>query len=553
MATALRMLPILAWVLFAWNPGLVGAEPLAAASLGLGLPLGVTVAWDANPEPDVVGYRIHLGIRPGKYIRHFDVDKVTSFRIPLPLPERDYFLNITARNSAGNESELAQELPYTSPEGPLSLPAMFPTASGIEDTAVAVDFRPTLSGNPTAWIADPAPAQGRLEERGDRVFYLPNPDWFGTDTFAVIVGLETDVPLRQTWTVKVAPVEDPPSARNAWLTTETDIPLEVTLEGSDPESAPLEFEVVVPPKFGTLSQTPPNLLYTPNPGFVGVDTLVFRCSDGQLPSATAQVQIEVTPTPQNDWVQDQTHQVVEDVPYSFHLDLASVPGLRVRIVGGPDFGSMGGTATNYIYIPNPEFSGTDRIIVEAESPSGQRDTATVLFEVEPVNDPPLTLPVSVDAIPGTSIVIELSGSDPEDDDLSFEIVDRPTKGTLSGEPPRMTYVARFGQSGIDFLTYRAFDGTSSGNLERATITLGTAPVPAPRITSVSGSHGTLRLRWRAFPGLRYQVFVRDDASGSNWAPIGLPIEADDETAEWTGTVESEAVSRFFVVAVVSDP
>ena len=35
--------------------------------------LGVTLGWDANPESDIAGYRVHFGVRSGAYIRRFDV------------------------------------------------------------------------------------------------------------------------------------------------------------------------------------------------------------------------------------------------------------------------------------------------------------------------------------------------------------------------------------------------------------------------------------------------------------------------------------------------
>lgn len=543
---------------FPWILGILGWA--RADAFGQDLPLlppvipslGVTLGWDANPEPDIVGYRLHFGIRPGVYIRRFDVGKVTEFRVPLPLPQRVYFFNVTAYNTAGLESDLGPELRYGAPPGTNTLESIPREASGPEDTSIPLDLQIPGDSAPTEWLTDPAPSHGRVEELLGVVRYHPAPEWNGTDTFSIITRLETDSPIRLDWTVTITPVEDRPSAADAWFTVEADSTLGLTLEGTDPDGDPLAYEIVVAPRSGSLSGTPPALVYRPAVGFVGTDRFTFRCSDGSRLSETAQVQIEVTPPVSADLVHDQTFIVLEDIPFSFHLDLIDPTNLVVRVVEGPEFGSVGGTSPNLLYLPPPEFSGTDRMVVEATDPEGHTDTGVILFEVEPLNDAPKAMPVLVSAIPGTPVELVLDGSDPEGDALTFEIVDEPTKGTLSGDPPRFTYLARWGESGSDVVTYRAFDGSDFSNLAQVTITLGTSPVEAPRVTATVGNSGLIQLRWNARPGLRYQVYVVDDlASASSWSPAGGPIAATSETAEWTGGIRWDIPARYYRVAVLS--
>jgi probable HAF family extracellular repeat protein len=89
----------------------------------------------------------------------------------------------------------------------------------------------------------------------------------------------------------------PPTAQAAALTTPQDTPLAVTLGGSDPDGDPLGFAVATGPSHGSLSGTPPNLTYTPNPGWSGTDSFSYTASDGTLSSAAATVTITVTPAP----------------------------------------------------------------------------------------------------------------------------------------------------------------------------------------------------------------------------------------------------------------
>ena len=68
----------------------------------------------------------------------------------------------------------------------------------------------------------------------------------------------------------------------------------VTLGGSDPEGAALTYEITLQPSNGTLSGTAPNLVYTPNGGFIGAESFAYRVSDGVSNSTPAVVSITVT-------------------------------------------------------------------------------------------------------------------------------------------------------------------------------------------------------------------------------------------------------------------
>ncbi|MCX7670763.1 MAG: Ig-like domain-containing protein, partial [Anaerolineae bacterium] len=79
------------------------------------------------------------------------------------------------------------------------------------------------------------------------------------------------------------------------LTTAYRTPLAITLSGREVSSLPLTYEIVEPPRGGSLTGTPPNLTYTPAENFTGPDAFTFRVSNGTSSSRPAQVYIEVTP------------------------------------------------------------------------------------------------------------------------------------------------------------------------------------------------------------------------------------------------------------------
>ena len=86
--------------------------------------------------------------------------------------------------------------------------------------------------------------------------------------------------------------DDPPVAASFAITIEPD-PVEITLAGADPTGDPLTFAVTSPPDNGTLTGTSPNLTYTPDDLFAGVDTVEYTANDGTNTSQPGVITITV--------------------------------------------------------------------------------------------------------------------------------------------------------------------------------------------------------------------------------------------------------------------
>ena len=67
--------------------------------------------------------------------------------------------------------------------------------------------------------------------------------------------------------------------------------------------------------------------------------------------------------------------------------------------------------------------------------------------------------------------ITLTGSDPEDDALTFDVATQPAHGTLSGTEPDLTYTPNANFFGTDTFTYTATDGTETSPAATVTITV----------------------------------------------------------------------------------
>jgi len=73
----------------------------------------VSLEWDANPEPDVVGYKVYFGTEPQKYDAVIDVPGATRTELPEITLGSTYYLAVSAYNAAGEESPRSAELVVT--------------------------------------------------------------------------------------------------------------------------------------------------------------------------------------------------------------------------------------------------------------------------------------------------------------------------------------------------------------------------------------------------------------------------------------------------------
>jgi hypothetical protein len=74
---------------------------------------GVSLQWNANPEPDVVGYKVYFGTEPQDYSAVIDVVGSTKTELPAVSLGSTYYLAVSAYNAAGVESPRSAELKVT--------------------------------------------------------------------------------------------------------------------------------------------------------------------------------------------------------------------------------------------------------------------------------------------------------------------------------------------------------------------------------------------------------------------------------------------------------
>jgi len=157
--------------------------------------------------------------------------------------------------------------------------------------------------------------------------------------------------------------------------------------------------------------------------------------------------------------------------------------LTFAVVTGPTNGTLSGRSPNLIYTPNPNANGSDSFTLKAND--GQLDStpATVSISITPVNDAPVANSQSVTTLEDNAVTITLTGGDVEGSPLTFAVLTGPTKGTLSGTPPNLTYTPNANANGSDSFTFSVNDGTVDSL--PATVSISVTPVnDGPTISDI---------------------------------------------------------------------
>lgn len=110
----------------------------------------MTLAWDANTQPEVAGYKLYYGTAPGQYGNPVDCGNVTTCTVPNLAPGTYYF-SVTAYDASGGQSGFSNEVSTAIPSGTDTQP---PVISGVTSTGVS------YAGATINWLTDePADSQ----------------------------------------------------------------------------------------------------------------------------------------------------------------------------------------------------------------------------------------------------------------------------------------------------------------------------------------------------------------------------------------------------------
>ncbi len=367
-----------------------------------------------------------------------------------------------------------------------------------EDTATAI----TLAGadaemSPLTYALTAGPAHGTLSGTAPDLVYTPSGNYSGPDQLSFTVSDGSLTSIAATVLIAVSAVNDAPVAVAVAVTSVP--PLSFVMSGTDVENSALTFAIVTPPASGTLSGTPPNLVFQPAPGFLGSISFTYKASDGAADSVPAAITLNVLnaqPVVAPRAITTPEDEVVQIVLAG--TDANDQP-LTFTIVTPPAHGTLAGTSPNFAYTPAENWNGADSFVYKVSDGLVDSAPATVALTVTPVNDPPATsfelFSVAEDATltVGSSKRVLLNDSDfhegalGENNSPLAAIVAVPPAHAASftlNPDGTFTYQPVPNYYGIDSFTYRAVDSLGAASDPETVLisvmAVNDAPVGAPQ-------------------------------------------------------------------------
>ena len=371
-----------------------------------------------------------------------------------------------------------------------------------------------IEGDPLQYRIVTSPQHGTYDLNTQT--YTPDSNFFGTDSFTYIVNDGTEDSSEATVSITINPINDIPVASDIALSTSEDIPVSVTLNGTDSDGDTLTYRMISGPANGTFDGTD----YTPNINFNGTDSFTYVANDGTVDSSEATVTITVLPVNDAPVIQNQNISLDEDTNAAIVLSGTDADGDQLTFsYTQPTYGSFDGNT----YTPNTNFNGPDSFTYIANDGTEDSAAATVYITVNAVNDAPVAEDQNLSTAINTALDIVLTGSDVDiEDTLSYTVIQTPANGTLSGTAPNLTYTPNQDYTGTDSFTFSVNDGTTDSNTATVTLTVGnntvniTGNITYDYVPGVSTGGGGYKLDYTQTvqKPVRYAVVDLIDASGN---------------------------------------
>jgi hypothetical protein len=473
----------------------------------------VTLEWDPNSESDLAGYNIYRSTQSGwGYTRlNGGLISATTYVDSTVSAGQTYYYVCTAVNTAGAESGYSNEVSATIPSinhNPVANPdaVTTPKNTGVQIAVLANDTDP--DGDSLTLASVGTASFGSVSKNGNLAVYIPQSDFAGVDSFTYVVSDGRGGSASGTVTVTVVAPNTAPVATNdtATVVGGSSVTVNVVANDSDPDGDPLTVSAVGTPAHGTATiVSASSIQYVPAAGYSGSDSFTYTISDGRGGTASATVQVTVTPPNSPPTASNDTVSVAEDSSVTLNV-LANDRDpdgdtLTVTSVTQPQHGTATQVSSSHVrYNPSLNYHGSDSFTYTVSDGKGGTATGTVQVTVTPVNDPPVAQPDTATVPEDGSVVINVvaNDTDVDGDTLTVTAVGQPSHGTATKvSATSVQYVPAANYNGSDSFTYTISDGNgaTATALVQVTVTaVNDAPVAvADSLTLPEDSSATLNV------------------------------------------------------------
>jgi len=302
--------------------------------------------------------------------------------------------------------------------------------------------------------------------------YTPNENFFGTDSFTYQttdnLAAESNI---ATVLLTIERVNDNPLSNDDEAQTDEEVAVVVdVLENDQDIDGQLVLHSVVvttAAQFGSTEVSASGkITYTPQLDYAGEDFFIYQVNDDQDGKSTAAVYIQINNINDAPIAVAQTVSSNEDDALIIELTGTDVDkdNLTYILISEPENGTLTGSAPNITYQPNKNYFGEDSFTFKVNDSALDSIHATIIINVEEVNDAPIGNEETIFAIEDQITNFIVSATDIEGDDISYSVVSQPKNGTLTGEIPNLTYTPFENFFGDDSFTFKVNDGNLDSDI-----------------------------------------------------------------------------------------
>jgi hypothetical protein len=338
-------------------------------------------------------------------------------------------------------------------------------------------------------LVDP-PSHGVATISNATLTYTPEADYNGDDTLTFTVYDTKNPPVMATASITVVPVNDTPVGEADAIaaiedTVRTIAATALVQNDSDIDGDALAISAVAAATHGTVALSGADVVFTPEPDFVGEGSFEYTLDDG---TATATVAVTVDIGGENDApvASNDTATAAEDTPIDLMTLLSNDTDADGQVLtidsalAGTN-GTVGVSGDIVTFTPAADFNGTATFTYVATD-GVATDTGTVTVTVTAVNDAPVATddaPMIEEDTPTTFTTLADNDSDVDLEMLTVSAVDNANNGTvaLNGGQPIFTPTADY--NGTASFDYTVSDG--AGGTDTGTVTITVTPVNDPPV------------------------------------------------------------------------
>jgi hypothetical protein len=315
------------------------------------------------------------------------------------------------------------------------------------------------------------PIRGEFEflESGAFIYY-PEPDFEGTDTFCVVVhdGVNDSDPA--CLSLFVLPVNDAPVSQSKTYTLNEDTLLEDFLIGVDIDQDMLSYQLLTNGQLGTAqinNKQNGAFSYTPESNTYGMDTIIFRVSDGMVNAIPSQCTIIIQSVNDAPVANNTQLNTYEDQRLKGQLSASDIDGdhMTYMIVELPqkgDFSIMNNTTGEFMYDPESNYYGSDQVTFQVkDSNDALSNIATLEIGIQAVNDQPTAYSDTLIINEDQAVKSQLQGMDVDADTIWFILENEPAIGSIkmiNAFSGTYMYTPFTDVSGMDSFQFSVFDG-----------------------------------------------------------------------------------------------